>query len=406
MTVTVTVTKNDQRWTRLAELAVHGANVQPGQVVYFTAEHGQARLARAVAAAAYRRGAKWVDVFWFDVYVKEARVRYADPDTLDFVPPWYGERVLALGEMAAARIGFSGLSTPRLFQGLDPALVGKDRLPVLKEQSKVTADCSTNWCVVPCPHVEWSRVVYPDLDDEHGLERLWQDLEHVLRFDEPDPNAAWDERMNSLADSARRLNGRQFDALEYRGPGTEFRVGLFKSGSWITADIERRDGLRHIVNLPTEEVYTSPDPARANGHVTATRPLVLRDGTIVRGLRVQFEGGRAVDISADENADLLRARLAVDDAALRLGEIALVDNTGRIGPLGTVFQDTLLDENVASHIAFGNGFPFAVGDDDRGRINRSGTHIDFMVGSPELEVDGITADGDKVPVLRGGTWQI
>jgi aminopeptidase len=402
----MTVTENDRRWTRLAELAVHGANVQPGQVVYFTAEHGQARLAREVAAAAYRRGAKWVDVFWFDVYVKDARVRYADSATLDFVPPWYGERVLALGEMLAARVGFSGLSTPRLFQGLDPALVGRDRLPVLKEQSKVLADCSTNWCVVPCPHVEWSRVVYPDLDDEHGLERLWQDLEHVLRFDEPDPNRAWDERMNRLTDSARRLTGRRFDALEYRGPGTEFRVGLFQSGRWITADIERRDGLRHIANLPTEEVYTSPDPARVDGHVTATRPLVLRDGTMVRGLRVRFEGGRAVDISADENADLLRERLAIDDAALRLGEVALVDNTGRIGPLGTVFHDTLLDENVASHIAFGNGFPFVVGDDDRGRVNRSGTHIDFMVGSPELEVDGITADGDKVAVLRGGAWQI
>jgi aminopeptidase len=212
--------------------------------------------------------------------------------------------------------------------------------------------------------------------------------------------------MNSLTDSARRLNERRFAALEYRGPGTEFRVGLLKSGSWITCAFERRDGLRHIINLPTEEVFTSPDPARADGHVTATRPLVLRDGTIVRGLRVRFEGGRAVDISADENADLLRARLAIDDAGLRLGEIALVDNTGRIGPLGTVFHDTLLDENVASHIAFGSGFPFVVGDDDRGRVNRSGTHIDFMIGLPELEVDGITADGDKVPVLRGGAWQI
>ena len=161
-----------------------------------------------------------------------------------------------------------------------------------------------------------------------------------------------------------------------------------------------------MANLPTEEVYTSPDPARAEGRITATRPLVLRDGTVVRGLRVQFEGGRAVDISADENADALRAALAVDDAALRLGELALVDNKGRIGSLGTVFYDTLLDENATSHIALGNGFPYTIGDDDRGRVNQSGMHIDFMIGSPELEVDGITADGDKVPVLRGGAWQI
>jgi aminopeptidase len=400
------VTEDDQRWTRLAELAVHGANVQPGQIVAVACAHGQARLAREVAAAAYRRGAKFVDISYFDAYVKEARVRYADPETLDFVPPWYGERMLALGEILAARINFTGVSTPRLYRGLDPALVGKDRMPVLKEAFTVISDRSGNWCYIPCPHVEWSRLVYPDLDDKDGLERLWQDLEHVLRLDEPDPNAAWDERMNSLTESARRLSGRRFDALEYRGSGTELRVGLFKSGNWVTTDFERRDGLRHMANLPTEEVFTSPDPARAEGRTRATRPLVLRDGTIVRGLRVQFEGGRAVDISADENADALRAALAVDDAALRLGELALVDNKGRIGSLGTVFYDTLLDENATSHIALGNGFPYTIGDDDRGRVNQSGTHIDFMIGSPELEVDGITADGDKVPVLRGGAWQI
>ena len=385
---------------------MHGANVQRGQIVAVLSAHGQACLAREVAAAAYRRGAKFVDISWFDPYVKEARVRYADPDTLDFVPPWYGERMLELGEVLAARINFSGVSTPRLYQGLDPALVGKDRMPTLKEVFTVISDRSTNWCYVPCPHVEWSRLVYPDLDDKDGLERLWRDLEHVLRLDEPDPNAAWDERIKSLTNSARRLTGRRFDALEYRGPETEFRVGLFKSGNWVAAEFERRDGLRHMANLPTEEVYTSPDPARAEGHVTATRPLVLRDGAIVRGLRVLFQGGRAVDISADENADVLRAALAVDDAALRLGELALVDNKGRVGSLGTVFYDTLLDENATSHIALGNGFAYTIGDDDRGRVNQSGTHIDFMIGSPELEVDGITADGDKVPVLRGGAWQI
>jgi aminopeptidase len=400
------VTQDDQRWKRLAELAVHGANVQPGQIVYLTAEHGQARLAREVAAAAYQRGAKWVDVFWFDTLIKEARVRYADPDTLDFVPPWYSERIRALGELQAARVGFGGLSAPRLFKGLDPALVGKDLLPVFTEQAKVTRARSTNWTVVPCPHVEWSRVVYPDLNDEDGLERLWQDVEHALRFDKPDANAAWDERMKELVDSARRLSERRFDALEYRGPGTELRVGLFKSGTWLTGVFERRDGLRHIANLPTEEIYTSPDPARLDGHVTATRPVVLRDGTMVRGLRVRFEGGRAVDISADENADLLRSRLSIDDGALRVGEIALVDNTGRVGPLGTIFHDTLFDENVASHIAFGFGFPWAVGDEERDRVNNSGIHIDFMVGSPELEIDGITAEGDRVPVLHGGAWQI
>src|SRR5262249_3800541 len=146
-------------------------------------------------------------------------------------------------------------------------------------------------------------------------------------------------------------------------------------------------------NLPSEEVFTTPDPQRADGHVTSTKPLVLQDGTIVRGLRVRFERGTAVEIDADENVEALRARLAVDDAGRRLGELALVDRHGRIGPLGTVFYDTLLDENAASHIAFGSGFPFLVDENEVARVNESATHVDFMIGSPELEVDGITTEG-------------
>jgi aminopeptidase len=395
-----------QRWRRLAELAVHGANVQPGQTVSVSSEHDQAPLARAVAEAAYDAGARFVDVWYYDARVKEARLRHADAGTLDFVPPWYGARLLQLGDTGSARISLAGLSTPKLFEGLDPALVGRDRLPWLKEVSKIIADRSTNWCIVPCPHVEWSRLVFPELSDDDGYERLWQELEHVLRLDEPDPKLAWDERMAVLRDSAATLTGSRFDAIELRGPGTELTIGLLPSGTWLAADFETRDGVRHIANLPTEEVFTSPDPERTEGHVRSTKPLVLRDGTIIRGLRVRFEGGRAVEVDADENAAALRAALDADANALRLGELALVDDVGRIGPLGTIFYDTLLDENAASHIAFGSGFPFAIGEEaDRARVNDSGTHIDFMIGSPELEVDGITREGERVPVLRNGAWQ-
>ncbi len=153
-------------------------------------------------------------------------------------------------------------------------------------------------------------------------------------------------------------------------------------------------------------MFTSPDPLRTEGHVTATKPLVLRGGTIIRGLRVRFEGGRAVEIDADENGAALRARVEIDEGAARLGEVALVDGRGRVGPLGTVFYDTLLDENAASHIALGFGFPFAVGEVDRERVNRSGTHVDFMIGSPEVDVDGVTREGERVPVLRRGDWQL
>jgi aminopeptidase len=175
---------------------------------------------------------------------------------------------------------------------------------------------------------------------------------------------------------------------------------------WQAADFTTRFGVRHLPNLPTEEVFTTPDPLRTSGHVTSTKPLVLNDGSIVRGLRVRFEDGVAVEVDADENADVLRGMLDVDDGAKRLGELALVDRQGRIGPLGTVFYNTLLDENAASHIALGSGFPFLVDDEIKERVNDSATHIDFMIGSPELEVDGVTADGERVPLLRRGDWQI
>ena len=394
------------RISRLAELAVHGANVQPGQIVMVTGELGQEELARATAAAAYARGAKFVDVVYFDPYIKRARIQNADPATLDFVPDWYGERVLEHAEQRGARVTLHGVTAPNLLDDLDKTLLGKDMLPRVKELTKVVGDRSTNWCIVPAPHPAWAELVFPDLPTDEAFERLWRELEHVLRLDEPDPLAAWDERMAVLNDAAARMSARHFDAIELRGPGTELTVGLLPTAVWWAADFSTADGLRHLPNLPTEEVFTTPDPLRTNGHVTASKPLVLQDGTIIRGLRVTFENGVAVQIDADENVDALRTLVAIDDGAQRLGELALVDRQGRIGPLGTVFYSTLLDENASSHIAFGSGFPFLVEEPDAGRVNNSAQHIDFMIGRAELDVDGVTADGDRVPVLRNLDWQI
>jgi aminopeptidase len=394
------------RYQRLAELAVHGANVQPGQPVLVNCDLGHEPLARAIAAAAYDRGALFVDVWYFDPYVKRARIAHADPSTVEFVPEWYGQRMREHADAGGARVTFAGATAPNLLDGLDPSLAGRDRLPYLSEIPTIVAERSTNWCIVPCPHVAWAKLVYPDLADDDALERLWRDLEHVLRLDEPDPAKAWNERMAELTASAQRLAARRFDAIELRGPGTELRVGMFPTHTWWAAAFHTRDGLEHFPNLPTEEVFTTPDPMRTEGHVTSTMPLVLRDGTIIRGLRVRFEGGRAVEITADENGDALRSQVSIDDGGTHLGELALVDRRGRIGPLDTVFYDTLLDENAASHIALGSGFPFLVEGDDVARVNESATHVDFMIGSPELDVDGITADGERVAVLRGGDWQI
>jgi aminopeptidase len=394
------------RVSRLAELSVHGANVQEGQIVLVGAEIGHEEQARATAEAAYKRGAKFVDVAYFDPYVKRARIANADPDTLGFVPQWYGARVLECGEHNGARINMRGPTAPNLMDDLDKSLLGKDALPIVKEIYKVIDERSTNWCFVPAPHPAWAKLVHPDLPADEAYEQLWRELEHVLRFDEPDPLAAWDARMAVLNDYAARLTERRFDAIELRGPGTELTIGLLPTSTWATVDFQTAKGLRHIAGIPSEEVFTTPDLGRTNGHITATVPLVLGDGTIIDGLRLRFEDGVAVEIDADKNAEALRGLTEIDEGARRLGEIALVDGEGRIGPLETVFYNTLLDESAASHIALGNGFPFLIGDADRERCNVSATHIDFMIGSAELDVDGVSADGNRVPVLRNLAWQL
>jgi aminopeptidase len=392
----------------LAELAVDfGANVQPGQIVYVQAEVGHEELVREIAAYAYRKGARFVDASYFDPYVKRARIEHALDETLDYVPPWYAERLLALGEQRCARIRITGPTEPHLFDDADPARAGRDLLPRIKETSKVVNDRTTNWTIVPFPNPGWAGVVHPDLDEDDALERLREEITHVLRLDDDDPVAAWGRRMAATTGAGERLTERRFDAIHFEGDGTDLTIGLLRTSRWLAARFETVDGLVHHPNLPTEEVFTTPDPMRADGVVRATKPLVFSDGSVVRGLTVRFEGGRAVAIDADEGAENLRTRCAKDDGGVRLGELALVDREGRIGPLGTVFYDTLIDENAASHIALGNSIAFGVEDEaDRARLNESAIHIDFMIGGDDVDVTGVTAAGEMVPVLRRGAWQV
>jgi aminopeptidase len=245
------------------------------------------------------------------------------------------------------------------------------------------------------------------MEPEAALETLWGEIERVCRLDDADPVASWEQRMSTIVGVGRRLTDRRFDALHFEGPGTDLTVGLLPSSTYVSAgDMETRFGVRHRPNLPSEEVFTTPDPQRVDGHVTSTKPLDV-SGTLITGLRVRFEGGRAVAIDADQGAEMMRARTAVDDGAARLGEVALVDGDSRIAETGTVFYETLLDENAASHIALGGGFDYAVEDEaDRSRINRSEIHIDFMIGSNDVSVTGVTREGERVPVLRGGAWKL
>jgi aminopeptidase len=397
---------DDAMLDRLADLIVGvGANVQPGQVVAVGSEPGKEALTRAIVRSAYRHGAKFVDVNVWDLHVKKARIELSREEDLTFVPPWFGQRMLALGDLRGARIALSGPVEPTLFAGLDPERLGKDQLPFVPESMQTVNERTVNWCVAPAPTEAWATFVHRDLEPAAALARLEEQLIHILRLDEDDPGVAWLARSEAIAQAAAALNERRFDAVRFRGPGTDLTVGLLPTSTWTGGAMDTVDGITHIANIPTEEVFTSPDPERVDGEVRSTKPLVL-GGTTIEGLRVRFEGGRAVQITADTGGDVLEAMTRHDPGAARLGEVALVDREGRIGPLDTVFYDTLLDENAASHVALGAAYALTVGDEDVERINRSDIHVDFMIGSPEVDVDGVLADGTEVPVLRDGRWQV
>src|SRR3954471_1914373 len=390
---------------RLAELAVTGgANLQRGQILALSTEPGKEELTRAIADAAYRHGAKFVDVSSFDLHVKRSRVQHGSDEDLEYVPPWLGERILALGEAHAARIGLTGPVEPTLFDGLDPGRLAREPLPRLPEAVKVVNDMTTNWTLVPCPTPEWAALVHPEAGDA-ALDRLWEDVARVCRLDEDDPSDAWRSRADKLRAICARLNGARLRELRFVGPGTDPTVGLLGGSRWMGGRMETVDGISHVPNIPTEEVFTTPDPARVDGEVRSTKPLVI-SGSTVEGLRVRFEGGRAVSVEADSGGDVLRELTRRDDGGGRLGEGAPGDRESRVGALDRFFYDTLLDENAASHVALGAAYAATVAEEERDRINRSEIHIDFMIGGAGVQVAGRLRDGTEVPVLQDGSFRL
>ncbi len=394
---------------RYADLIVSvGANVQPDQVFAIEASPEAAPFVQLLARRAYERGARYVDVFYFDPVVKRIRAESAADGTLDWVPPWFGRRMLDLGDLDAARVVLTPIVGPGALEGIDPARAAVDRLPTVDELFTVLDARSIAWSISPYPTRQWARTVYPELAVDEAVDRLWQDVVHVCRLDEPDPAEAWNRRIDEIWQVASRIDALDLDSLHFAGPGTDLTVGLLPSSRFAKEGgaSQTRTGIRHVANLPTEELFTTPDPERTEGVVAATKPLDIA-GSLVTGIVVGFEGGRVVSVDATQNADALRARVATDDGSHRLGEVALVDRESRIGKMGRTFFNTLLDENAASHIALGDGYAAPVADPaDLQRINKSSVHVDFMIGSDEVDVTGTTKDGRSMPLLRGGAWQV
>jgi aminopeptidase len=399
----------DERLERYARLTVQvGLSLQPGQTLGINALIEHAPLVRAITREAYTAGARYVDVLYTDQHVRRAHIAGAADDQLGYSPPWLVQRLRQCGETGGALVAITGNPEPELFADLDGERVGKARMREVAEESLKLTDGLCNWTIVAYPNAGWAETVFGEPD----VERLWKAVGSAVRLDEPDPVAAWREHIARLQTRAESLNERRFDHLRYRGPGTDLTIGLHPTSIWQAALDESR-GIEHVANMPTEEVFTTPDARRTEGTVRATLPLQIQ-GNIIRGLEVRFEGGRAVEIHAESGEEVMRTHAATDDGSARLGEVALVDGHSRVGQTGLVFYDTLFDENASSHIALGASIVQAVPEaselspeerHERG-VNHSSIHTDFMIGSNELEIDGVTAHGEAVPILRNGDWQL
>jgi aminopeptidase len=285
---------------------------------------------------------------------------------------------------------------------LDGERVGRAVQPeIMQMRVEQMRDNTVNWCGIGAPNPGWARQVFGEPD----VERLWETVALCMRLDEPDPPAAWREHLERLAARTSQLNDLHLDALHYRGPGTDLRVGLLPNARWVSGSSETTAGIRYVANMPTEEIFTAPDARRTEGAIRATLPLPL-GGQVIRGLELTFEQGRAVRVEAETGSEMVSSHFAAIENADRLGEVALVTKESRVGQTGTLFYNPLFDENATCHIAYGAGLPFVVDGDPGEGLNVANIHIDFMVGGPELEVDGMLADGTAVPLIRNEEWQL
>jgi len=393
----------------LAELAIRiGVNLQPEQelIVFGDVEH--APLVRGTMEAGWLAGASDVQCLYREPYDRLFVGRYAADDRLERSPfinlaLW---DYLAEGERALVIV--TGDATPDLYADIDPTRMGRVvPAEAMRRRAEIQGRHGFAWTVIPFPTEAWSVRVFGEPD----VARLREVFAHAIRLDEPDPVAAWREHLGQLEARAEMLNARSYDALRFRGPRTDLLIGLLPDAHWGNVTGKTAWGQTYLVNMPTEEVFTTPDCRRTHGLVTMTRPFA-DSGAYVAGISLRFEHGRLVEASASEGEAWLRQMLATDDGASKVGEIALVPAPNRLSELDLTFFHGLFDENVSSHMALGNGITGVVPGSERlttderqaAGMSTSIVHHDFTIGGPEIDVSGVTKDGREDPLMVGGSW--
>lgn len=404
----------EQKLDRFAEVAVHvGLGLQAGQELVMTAPLEALQLVRRITEQAYRAGASLVTTLYSDDEAALMRYRLAPNASFDHAAGWLYDGMGTAFKSGAARLAIAG-ANPLLLSNEDPERVGRANRAISKAYRRaleLITRHEINWTIVASATPAWAAAVFPDDPPDEALAKLWNAIFAISRVDGDDPVGAWKRHDANLHERADYLNEKRYSALQYRGPGTDFRLGLADDHLWLGGGTTAGNGFYCIPNLPTEEVFTTPHKDRADGTVTASKPLSYQ-GTMIEGIQVRFEQGRIVEARATRGQKVLENLIGTDEGARRLGEVALVPHSSPIAQSGLLFFNTLFDENAASHIALGQAYTACLDDGDKlspeqlaaKGANDSLIHVDWMIGSDTLDIDGITASDSAEPLMRNGEW--
>jgi aminopeptidase len=405
---------HSQKLDKLAEIAVQvGLGLKSGQELLITASTDAMPLARRITEQAYRAGASLVTTLYTDDEATLMRFRFAPDESFERAPNWLYNGMAAAYKSGAARLAITG-ADPMLLSNEDTDKVGRANRAVsiaYRPALELIARHEINWTIVASATPAWAAAMFPDDPADIALSKLWNAIFETSRINFDDPVAAWKSHDANLQKRAAFLNEKRYAALQYRAPGTDFRLGLADDHLWMGGGTTAGNGLYCVANIPTEEVFSTPHKDRADGTVTASKPLSYQ-GTMIEGIQVRFEHGRIVEARATRGREVLEKLIGTDEGARRLGEVALVPHSSPIASSGLLFFNTLFDENAASHIALGQSYSSCVIDGDKltpeqlaaKGANESLIHVDWMIGSDKLDIDGVTASDRVEPLMRNGEW--